>query len=324
MEDIRFGIIGCGDVTEKKSGPAFNKVKGSKLIMVMRRDEEKLKDYARRHHIEKFSTDYTMLLKDAEVDAIYIATPPKWHHFYVLEAARYKKAIYVEKPMAMTVAECEEMIQICKEYEVPLFVAYYRRGQEKFNKVKALMTEGAIGELRSFHYVFSCKTPETDMNRAWLLKKEEAGGGLLYDIGSHMLDIILYFFGEVKQIHGYSSNQSHVYDVHDNTSGMIVFESGVSGSLQLTFNCDTKEDKLVILGSEGKIELSIMSNEPVLLTRKNAVETLEFEDLEHVQQPFIQRVVDCLHHKITMDTTGIDGLKTQRVLEILDQDKSNV
>lgn len=252
MEKIKFGIIGCGDVTEKKSGPAFRKIEGSDLTMVMRRDEEKLVDYAKRHEINDYTTDYKKLLNSDNVDAIYIATPPKWHHFYVLEAAKAKKPIYVEKPMALTVEQCEEMVKLCKENEVALFVAYYRRGQEKFKYVKSLLSNSYIGEIRSFHYTYTSKMIEVSPERNWLLNKEEAGGGLLYDIGSHMIDILLFFFGDVKVVCGNSHNQSKQYDVNDITSGFLVFESNVQGSLQLTFNGHEEEDELVIIGTKGR------------------------------------------------------------------------
>ena len=139
MTNIHFGIIGCGDVTEKKSGPAFQKLEGSTLYSVMRRNEEKLIDYAQRHGVDKYSTNYLDLLEDPDIDAIYIATPPEMHHFYTVEAAKHGKAVYVEKPMATTVAECEDMIKTCAQYKVPLFVAYYRRAQDKFQKTKNIM-----------------------------------------------------------------------------------------------------------------------------------------------------------------------------------------
>jgi len=317
IKDIRFGIIGCGDVTEKKSGPAFKKVQGSDLVMVMRRDEAKLIDYAKRHNILRYTTDYKELLEDEDVDAVYIATPPKWHHFYTLEAAKHKKAIYVEKPMAMTTEECKEMIDVCHEQGVPLYVAYYRRGQEKFKKVKELITSKAIGDIRGFHYCYSDSAPKYNHDRAWLMSKEEAGGGLLFDVGSHMMDIILYFFGDVETVYGTSKNQSRIYDVNDITTGCLNFKNGVQGSVQLTFNAANKEDILRIIGSQGYIELSIMSNEEIIVVKEKQKETISFEDLEHVQLPFIQMVVDHMHGINDLDNTGISALKTQEVLEAL-------
>ena len=131
MDRVRVGIIGCGKVTEMKSGPAFQKVPGSSLEMVMRRDEEKLISYAARHGVKRYTTDYRELLEDPGIDLVYVATPPDTHAFYTIEAAKRGKAVYVEKPMARTVKECRDMIKACGEAGTPLYVAYYRRGQPK-------------------------------------------------------------------------------------------------------------------------------------------------------------------------------------------------
>lgn len=322
MKKINFAIIGCGDVTEKKSGPAFNKIEGSYLKSVMRRDKEKLVDYANRHKIENYTTDYLDILKDESIDAVYIATPPNMHLFYTLEAAKYKKAIYVEKPMALTVKECKEMIEVCKEEGVPLFVAYYRREHDKFKKAKELVELNEIGEVRSFHYRYTSKTPTLDPNRSWLLRKEVAGGGLLYDIGSHMIDTMIYLFGEVKEAAGISSNQSKQFDVNDVTSGFIKFKNQIQGSIQLTFNGSEHEDKLTILGSKGTIELSIMSNEDITITKDGVVNTITFPNMEHVQMPLIKRVVNTLLSKDVLESTGMYGLRTQELLETFDNNTS--
>lgn len=315
MKVINFGIIGCGDVTEVKSGPAFQKIEGANLLAVMRRNEGKLIDYAKRHNVPKYTTNYIDILKDKDIDAVYIATPPKMHHFYTLEAAKYGKAVYVEKPMAMTVAECEEMIQVCKDNQVPLFVAYYRRGQDKFNKVKELIESNEIGEVRSFQYFYTSKTPKMDPNRPWLYSKEEAGGGLLYDIGSHMIDSMIYMFGEVKMATGISGNQSGILNVNDVTSGIIQFKNNIQGSIQLSFNGNEKRDELTIIGSKGSLKLSIMSYDNLIVTKGGTTYEIEYPMLEHVQLPYIKRVVNTLLGKDNYDTTGIYGLRTQEILE---------
>lgn len=317
MKNIRFGIIGCGDVTEVKSGPAFNKCAGSELTMVMRRDPIKVADYAKRHGVSLHTTDYTQVINSDQVDAIYIATPPKYHHFYTLEAAKAGKAVYVEKPMAMTVVECEEMIKACRQAGVPLYVAYYRRGQGKFKEAKSLIESGRIGTIRSFHYAYTQETPKVDPNRAWLMDKDFAGGGLLYDIGSHMIDSILYLLGDLQKVIGQSVNQSGTYKVMDMTSGYMVFESGVQGSLQLTFNGAYREDCLTVIGSEGSIKLGIMNNDPISLFRDQKEEKISFAPMDHVQEGFIQMMVNSLHGLEVLDQTGKNGLITQKVLEAL-------
>ena len=188
MDKVRVGIIGCGKVTEMKSGPAFQKVPGSSLEMVMRRDEEKLISYAARHGVKRYTTDYRELLEDPGIDLVYVATPPDTHAFYTIEAAKRGKAVYVEKPMARTVKECRDMIKACNEAGTPLYVAYYRRGQPKFLKAKELLASGAIGQVRSFTYLYACRAPDLDPERPWLMSREKAGGGLLHPVGHDVIE----------------------------------------------------------------------------------------------------------------------------------------
>ena len=149
MDKVRWGIIGVGDVTEKKSGPGFQKAERSELVAVMRRSADKAADYAKRHSVAKWYDDADKLIHDPDVDAIYIATPPDSHHDYTRQAAAAGKPVYVEKPMARTAAECEAMIRACKEAGVPLFVAYYRRAMPRFVKIKEMLDSGTIGEVRA-------------------------------------------------------------------------------------------------------------------------------------------------------------------------------
>lgn len=317
MKHIKWGIIGCGDVTEKKSGPAFQKIEGSSLHMVMRRNEKKLIDYAARHGVKNYSTDYLDLLKNDDINAIYIATPPHMHCFYTLQAAKYKKAVYVEKPMAVTVSECRLMIDACKENDVPLYVAYYRRGQDKFKYAKQIVNDGVIGAIRSFNYLYTSKIPRYNAERSWLMKKDKAGGGLLYDIGSHMMNIILYLFGETEFITGIAANQKKSFDVNDVVSGILRFKNDIQGSVQLSFNANEKHDELIIIGDKGTMKFAIMANSPIIIIKDGVKKSIPFDDIEHVQMPFIRLVVGSLQGKSSLDTTGIYGLRTQEVLETL-------
>lgn len=322
MEKIRFGIIGCGDVTEVKSGPAIQKAKGSELLMVMRRNKEKLESYASRHGVPRWSTDYLELLRSPDIDIVYIATPPHMHAFYTIEAAKYGKAVYVEKPMARTVQECREMVSACREASVPLFTAYYRRGQPKFLKARELIKSGALGELRSFSYLFACPPLEHDPQRPWLMDHDKAGGGLLYDVGSHMLDLILFLLGEPQEVLGRSAKLSQQHETDDLHSAVLRFTSGVQGTVQLSFNSTENIDRLWISGSEGSMSFSIMSNDPIETLIKGEKGSIAFDPLPHVQQPFIQEVVNTLlgiGH--LLDTTGETGLLTQEIIEAIDLEK---
>ena len=318
MKTIRFGMIGAGSVTEVKSGPALQKVPGSSLDFVMRRDPVKLADYARRHGVRKFTTRYEDILEDPDIDAVYIATPPGSHAFYTLEAARHGKAVYVEKPMARTVEEAQTMVNACRDAGVPLFVAYYRRGQPRFLKAKELIESGALGEVRSFQYLFACPVPGEDPARPWLLSREFAGGGLLYDIGSHMIDSIIFLLGKPVEVLGRSNNLSRARDTDDLSSALMRFASGVQGTLQLSFNAAQTIDRLWISGSRGSLTLSIMGYEPLLFEQDGKTESIDFPLLQHVQQPLITRVVNTLLGRDDLDSTGASALQTQEILEAID------
>ena len=315
MKNIRWGIIGCGDVTEVKSGPALSKLDGSVLQMVMRRDEGKLVDYSQRHNVPEYSTDYMDLLTNPNIDAIYIATPPHMHCYYTCEAAKYKKIIYVEKPMATTALDCRLMIKACRDEGVSLYTAYYRRGQDKFKTIKEILSSGKIGNVLSFSYLYSCNTPIFREDRNWLMDSSLAGDGLLYDIGSHMMDMALFLLGDVKSAYGVSANQSGKFDVNDVTSGIIEFSSGVQGSVQLSFNAAKVRDEFVIMGDGGSVEFSVMSNDPVVLNIDGKERVIKFDMLQHVQMPFIKDILADIRGAKIMDNEGLYGLRTQEVLE---------
>lgn len=320
-ETVTFGIIGCGDVTEKKSGPALQKVKGSALKTVMRRDADKARDYALRHGVAHYTTDYLDILKDPEIDAVYIATPPNKHCFYTLEAAKYGKAVYVEKPMAMTAAECRSMIAACQMAGVPLFTAYYRRGMEKFVTLRELLAGGRLGEVRAFAYRFSCPVPELNPGRSWLMDPAVSGGGMLYDVGSHMIDTLRFLFGEVETAYSLSQNQSGACAVNDDHSIALRFAGGVQGTAQLCFCAAEKQDACVVYGSGGSLRFSIMDNEPLVITADGQTEELAFAAPEHVQQGLITQVVDTLLGRGDLEAHGAYGLGTQEILEAVEHSR---
>jgi len=195
MKTIRWGIIGCGDVTEVKSGPGLQKADHSKLVAVMRRSGELAKDYAHRHGVPRWYDNAEALINDPEIDAVYIATPPSSHKQYTLLSAQAGKPVYVEKPMALTYEECQSMIQACQDAGIPLYVAYYRRALDRFLKIKSLLDSKAIGEVRFVSMILYQPLPQDALDPAalpWRVQPEIAGGGYFVDLASHMLDFLDY------------------------------------------------------------------------------------------------------------------------------------
>ncbi|MCK5704399.1 MAG: Gfo/Idh/MocA family oxidoreductase, partial [Cyclobacteriaceae bacterium] len=178
-DTIKWGIIGCGNVTEIKSGPAFQKVDNSEIIAVMRRVGEKAADYAKRHHVSKWYDDADKLIADPEINSIYVATPPSSHAEYAIKSMKAGKPVYVEKPMAMNANECQQMIDVSKETGIPLFVAYYRRALPYFVKLKELIDMNAIGDIKMINVILHLPTKKEELEGAprWRVDPSISGGG---------------------------------------------------------------------------------------------------------------------------------------------------
>lgn len=321
MQSIRWGIIGCGDVTEKKSGPGFQKAKGSSLVAVMRRDGKKAADYAKRHKVPRWYDDAQKLIEDPEVDAIYIATPPYAHMEYTLRAAEAGKPVYCEKPLGMSSEESRKMISFCKEKGVPFFVAYYRRALPKFLQIKALLEDGAIGEIRHAHIAIHQSISELDKQQGgtWRVRPEISGGGLILDVGSHALDLLDWYFGPIKEAQGFAVNQSKTYVAEDIVSGSWKHATSIVGSGLFCFNSYKDEDTTTITGSEGELLYSVFANdEPIILRTKEGEQIIEVaKPPEHIAQPLIQTIVDELLGKGICPAPGEIGSRTDWVMEKL-------
>jgi 1,5-anhydro-D-fructose reductase (1,5-anhydro-D-mannitol-forming) len=294
-ETIHWGIIGCGDVCEVKSGPAFNKVGNSRLSAVMRRDLSKAEDYAKRHHVPRFYNDAGALINDPEVNAIYIATPPSSHEQYTREALKAGKPVYVEKPVTLNAASCERMIGYAAEYNNKVTVAHYRRGLPLFRKVKALVLEGAIGnvrlvQLRTLQPPASSIITQTDDN--WRIRPEVSGGGLFYDLSPHQLDIIYWIFGEPKEVSGRSLNQAGQYEAPDMTVMEAVYDTNILMSGLWAFSVSEKatDDSCEIIGDKGKLRFSFFRKSTIELVTDAGTEHLEMDYPVNIQQPMIEAV----------------------------------
>ncbi len=315
MSIIRWGILGCGDVTEVKSGPGFQNAAGSALVAVMRRDREKAEDYARRHGVPRFYDRADALIHDPEVDAVYIATPPSSHCELALLVAEAGKPCLVEKPMARNFRECQLMVETFKTRQLPLFVAYYRRAMPRFLKVRELVQQGAIGQLTSVHIVQYDPMVTVEESEAWRFDPDIAGAGLFLDLAAHGLDLLDFFAGPIKSASGRAVNTGHRYRAEDVTAACFEFASGMVGTGIWNFHADHSEDQIVLTGSEGELRTPVFTDGDVLLRRDGRVESWPFRRPDHVHQGLIQTVVDQLREHGTCESTGESGARTSWVMD---------
>jgi predicted dehydrogenase len=323
MKEVRWGIIGAGDVCEVKSGPALMQIPNSKVIAIMRRNSAKAKDFAQRHTISKWYDNADDLINDSDINAIYIATPPNTHAAYTLKVAAAGKAVYVEKPMARTHKECLSMVDACKKANVPLFVAYYRRALPNILKVKDLIDTGCIGTVRCVNINLQMPLqPDiigaSQNSKNWRVDPDIAGGGYFYDLASHQLDALDFLFGPITEAQGLSENQSGIYEAKDITVGTFKFENGILGSGVWAFNTSaaSQNELTKIIGSKGQISFSFFGDNSVVLELNDKKkQRFEFNISKHIQQDLIQTVVDELLGKGECPSSGVSGARTNWVME---------
>jgi 1,5-anhydro-D-fructose reductase (1,5-anhydro-D-mannitol-forming) len=315
-ETIRWGILGCGDVTERKSGPALQRAAGSELVAVMRRDAEKAEDYARRHGVPFWTNDADELINRADVDIVYIATPPGAHLELALKVCAAGKPCYVEKPMARSAVESIVMLKAFHRAGLPLFVAFYRRGFERFRFIKELLEHGRLGLLTGVTYTYKSPLPlEIDRDKLpWRLNAADAGAGLFYDIGSHLLDIFDYLFGPLENVAGVAANLCSGYDVED-TVAMSFTAMGVPAVARWNFAAFDNKDEIEIEGTHGRITLSCLGGDPIRLETGAGVEEFPFELPAHVHQPLAQSIVDELRGTGKCPSTAASALRTMEVMD---------
>ena len=319
LKKVNWGIIGCGDVTEAKSGPAFNIIEGSELIAVMRRDPVKVADYARRHNVPKYYTDAGKLISDTDINAIYVATPPDTHAYYAIKALEAGKPVYVEKPMARTYAECKAITEASKKHKTPLFVAYYRRSLPGFVKIKKLIDSKEIGNPRTVCIrLFKPATNEEMKGKlSWRVKPEIAGAGHFYDLASHQIDYLEYLFGPVMQVTGLATNLGKFYKAEDTVSASFVFENNVVGTGTWCFVSSEAGtcDRIEIIGDKGRIMFSCFDFTPIIHESGTEKHVYSNTKPEHVQYYLIEQVVNQLLGKGKSPSTGITGAHTNWVME---------
>jgi predicted dehydrogenase len=318
MKTIRWGMIGCGDVTEVKSGPAFYKARHSQLVAVMRRNGALAEDYARRHNVPRWHDDADAIIHASDIDAVYIATHPDTHHEYTLRCAAAGKPAYVEKPMALDATQCHEMVDACRANGVPLWVGYYRRALPRILSVRDLIANGAIGEVR----LVSSRHLRRMLSREEAARPPNAwrsdatrGGGLFYEGACHTLDLLDFILGPIAQVRSFAGNQAGVSPSEDIVVATFRFEGGVCGNGAWCYAADCDEDSNEIVGSRGRIRFSTFAPVPIRLTRGDETEEMAISDPAHVHQPLVQSIVDELNGVGKCSSTGDTALRTARVAD---------
>ncbi|MEA2077497.1 MAG: Gfo/Idh/MocA family oxidoreductase [Candidatus Marinimicrobia bacterium] len=323
LQNVVWGVIGAGKVCEKKSMPAMNKIPHSQVKTVMRRNKEACRDFAIRHHISNWTLDSNKIFNDPDINAVYISTPPDTHALYTIKAAQAGKAVYVEKPMARDHRECLSMISACEKANVPLFVAYYRRALPHFLRIKELLEQGKLGQVKSVQIHFN-RSPQSDEikypEKIWRLQPKISGGGHFHDLASHQLDLMDFLFGPIIDVKGKAENIAGLYQVADTVKADFVFQNGIVGSGTWDFVSSEPDvkDEITIFGSEGELNFSTFAHariEGVSVSMGQISEEMILP--QHIQEPLIRSIVSELRGEGKCPSTGETAARTNQVMELI-------
>lgn len=321
MKLLKWGFIGCGEVTEKKSGPAFNLVEGSEVVAVMSRNKDKARSYAERHHVKKWYTDAQELIDDPEVNAIYIATPPSSHATFAILSMRAGKPVYVEKPMAASYDDCTRINRVSEQTGVPCYVAYYRRYLPYFRKVKEIIRNKTIGDIMNVQIRFSCPPRNLDYSATaslpWRLQPDIAGGGYFYDLAPHQLDLLQDLFGVIIEAEGMCANRAGLYSAEDSVSACFRFENGLPGSGSWCFvgHESAQEDRIEVIGDKGMLCFSVFNYDPIQLVTSDGTTSISVPNPPYVQLPLIKAVIESLQGFGTCSCTSVSATPVNWVMD---------
>ncbi len=269
MKQLGWGLIGCGDIAQKRVAPAIRDSASGELIAVNRAQSELAPAFAKQFGAKRWYLDWKKLLLDEEVDAVYIATPVHLHAEQAIAAAEAGKHVLCEKPMAMNVRECDQMIDACQSHNVKLGVAYYRHFYPVVDRIKAIIKQGEIGTpVLAQINAFEQFNPAADDPRAWLLRKDVAGGGPMFDFGCHRIEVLTNIFGPIAEARGMTANVVFGREVEDTASALVRFEAGACGVLSVSHAAAEPKDSLHIFGSLGSIRVSVLNEGKIRVTGK--------------------------------------------------------
>lgn len=312
---LRWGIVGCGSVAETKGGPALYKAPGSQLVAVMSRDEEKARSFARRHGVKQHYSRIDDLLNHQEVNAVYIATPVASHCWLTLAAAAAGKHVFCEKPMAMNVEECHRMIEACRKNKVTLMIAYYRRFFPNIIKARELLEGEAIGRaILAKVMTSSPSNPAKNASQNWRIDPRLSGGGVLMDIGSHRLDLLLYLFGDAVRIEGITDSAALPSPVDDSVTFAMQFRSGVQAMGFITWALSAKYDSIEIVGSRGTITINEINSGRLKLQNDKGTNDFQLPVLEYTHIGLVSDFVRHIESGSAISCSGEVGLKTNALM----------
>lgn len=315
MNKVRWGLIGCGDISRRRVAPALRELENSEFVAVSRAQAELAESFAKEFGARKWFADWRELLADDEIEAVYIATPVYLHAEQTIAAAEAGKHVLCEKPMALNVADCDRMIAACRASQVKLGVAYYRHYYPVVQRIKEIIDSGEIGPpmLAQVNAFSSFDVPK-DHPRAWFLSKEQGGGGPMMDFGCHRIEVFLNLFGPCDSVSGFNDRLRFEREVEDTSVAFFKFASGTRATLTCTHTTSVYQDTLDIFCTDGALHMASL-NEGTMQIRAAAGERTELHPPHaNLQQPLIDDFAQAVLENRQPKVSGEIGREVSRIL----------
>jgi predicted dehydrogenase len=316
MKRLAWGLIGCGDIARKRIAPALRDSGDSNLVAVSRGRPELAESFAREFGASKWHSAWQELLRDEEIDAVYIATPVDLHAAQTIAAAEAGKHVLCEKPMALNVSECDRMIAACRANNVKFGVAYYRHFYPVIERIEEIIKSGEIGipvlaQINAFEWF----DPQADHPRIWLLKKDRSGGGPMFDFGCHRIEVLTNILGPIAQAKAMTGNVVFDREVEDTATALFQFASRACGVLSVTHAASEPKDTLEVFGSRGSIHVPVL-NEGTMQVRSDRGGRSEAHPPDaNLHAPLIRDFVDAVMKDREPAVSGETGRTVAKIEE---------
>lgn len=298
-------VIGIGDITKRRVIPAIQAEPRSHLYGVVTRDPAKAGTYNTR-----VWTSLDVPLADPAVDIVYVGTPVFLHAPQAIQSLRAGKHVVCEKPMAMNEAEARTMLEAAESSGKLFGVAYYRRTYPKVQRAKQLLESGAIG--KPVLAELTCHGWFDGIgSRSWLVDPAKAGGGPLYDIASHRIDVLNFLFGQPLRATGQLSNVVHRYAVEDNATVLIEYAGGVRGVVDVRWHSKIDRDECRIRSTEGEMDLTPLNGPDLVYPGEREM----LPPHSNLHYPMIENFVDAVLGKAALLASGASSYWTDWVTE---------
>lgn len=305
MKKLKFGLIGCGDISQKRVAPAIRDLDNCELVAVNRARYELAEAFAREFGAKRWYRTWRELLKDEEVEAVYVATPHDQHMEQTIAAAEAGRHVLCEKPMALNARDCRPMIDACKSNGVKLGIAYYRHFYPSVNRIKEIIASGELGKISTVRInAFEWHEFESDSPQYWVFRKCESGGGPMMGFGCHRIEVLLNILGPVKRTAGFIDNVIFDREVEDNSAALFHFERGAFGVLCVSNSIFEPGDTLDVYGSKGSVHIPVLNRGSMVIKTEQGERSEEHPPHPNLHLPLIE---DFAHAVLEDREPAVDG-----------------